>query len=111
MELKVDIRVPMGLLVPEAADFIAECEAAGFSGVGLHDRQHSGRDVHLTLALAAERTCKLTLYPATTNPVTRHPSVTASSAQSLEEIAPGRICSTVGSGYLAVVNIAIPKPH
>ena len=52
MTLKVDIRVPVGLPVQETADFIASCEAAGFSGVGVHDHQHSGRDVFLTLALA-----------------------------------------------------------
>ncbi len=103
--MKVDIRVPVGLPVQETADFIAECEAAGFSGVGVHDHQHSGRDVFLTLALAAERTSRLTLYPATTNPVTRHTMVLASLAHSLEEIAPERVRLTVAPGYLAVGNI------
>ena len=107
--MKVDIRVPVGLPVQETADFIAGCEAAGFSGVGIHDHQHSGRDVFLTLALAAERTSRLTLYPATTNPVTRHPMVLASLAHSLEEIAPERIRLTVGPGYLAVGNIGRPR--
>ena len=105
MAIKVDIRVPVGLPVVETAGFIAECEAAGFSGVGVHDHQHSGRDVYLTLALAAQRTSKMTLYPATTNPVTRHPGVLASLAHTLEEIAPGRVRLTVGPGYLAVGNI------
>mgnify|MGYP001609895634 FL=1 len=109
MALQVDIRVPVGLPVPETADFIAECEAAGFSGVGVHDHQHSGRDVFLTLALAAERTSRIHLYPATTNPVTRHPTVLASLAHSLEEIAPGRVRLTIGPGYLAVANIGHPK--
>ena len=109
MALKVDIRVPVGLPVKETADFIAECERAGFSGVGVHDHQHSGRDVFLTLALAAERTTNITLYPATTNPVTRHPMVVASMAHTLEEIAPGRIRLTVGPGYLAVGNIGRPR--
>lgn len=109
MVLKVDIRVPVGLPLPETADFIAGCEAAGFSGVGVHDHQHSGRDVFLALALAAGRTSGITLYPATTNPVTRHPSVLASLAQSLEEIAPGRVRLTVGPGYLAVANIGRPR--
>ena len=103
--MKVDIRVPMGLPVRETAEFIARCEAAGFSGVGMHDHQHSGRDVFLTLALAAERTSHISLYPATTNPVTRHPMVLASLAHSLEEIAPERVRLTVGPGYLAVGNI------
>ncbi len=107
--MEVDIRVPVGLPVQETADFIAGCEAAGFSGVGVHDHQHSGRDVFLTLALAAERTSRLTLYPATTNPVTRHPMVLASLAHSLEEIAPGRVRLTVGPGYLAVGNIGRPR--
>ncbi|MFI5399978.1 MAG: LLM class flavin-dependent oxidoreductase [SAR324 cluster bacterium] len=109
MAVKIDIRVPVGLPVRETADFIADCEAAGFSGVGVHDHQHAGRDVYLTLALAAERTSRLTLYPATTNPVTRHPGVLASLAHSLEEIAPGRVLLTIGPGYLAVLNIGHPK--
>ncbi len=107
--MKVDIRVPMGLPLPQTADFIAGCEAAGFSGVGMHDHQHSGRDVFLTLALAAERTSRISLYPATTNPVTRHPMVLASLAHSLEEIAPERVRLTVGPGYLAVGNIGRPR--
>jgi 5,10-methylenetetrahydromethanopterin reductase len=109
MPTKVDIRVPVGLPVAETAEFIAGCEAAGFSGVGVHDHQHSGRDVYLTLALAAQLTSKLTLYPATTNPVTRHPGVLASLAHTLEEIAPGRVLLTVGPGYLAVGNIGRPR--
>ena len=107
--MKVDIRVPVGLPAPETADFIAECETAGFSGVGVHDHQHSGRDVFLTLALAAERTSRITLYPATTNPVTRHPMVLASLAHTLEEVAPERIRLTVAPGYLAVGNIGRPR--
>ena len=107
--MKVDIRVPVGLAVQETADFIAGCEAAGFSGVGVHDHQHSGRDVFLTLALAAERTSQLVLYPATTNPVTRHSMVLASLAHTLEEIAPERIRLTVGPGYLSVGNIGRPR--
>ena len=105
--MKVDIRVPVGLPVRETANFIAGCEAAGFSGVGVHDHQHSGRDVFVTLA--AERSSRLTLYPATTNPVTRHPMVLASLAHSLEEIAPERVRLTVGPGYLSVGNIGRPR--
>ena len=107
--MKVDIRVPVGLPVQETADFIARCEAAGFAGVGVHDHQHSGRDVFVALTLAAERTSRLTLYPATSNPVTRHPMVLAALAHSLEEIAPERVRLTVGPGYLSVGNIGRPR--
>ena len=104
-DLSVDIRVPVGLPVLETAAFIERCEAAGFSGVGIHDHQHSGRDVYLTLGLAAARTSHLTLYPATSNPVTRHPAVLASLAHTLEEIAPSRVLLTLAPGFLAVRNI------
>ena len=109
MRLKVDIRVPVGLPLRDTARFIGRCEEAGFSGVGVHDHQHSGRDVYVALALAAERTTRLSLYPATTNPVTRHPMVLASLAHSLEEIAPGRVRLTIGPGFLSVGNIGRPR--
>ena len=103
--LRVDIRVPVGLPVPQMADYILGCEKAGFDGVGVHDHQHSGRDVYVTLALAGQRTSTLDLYPVTSNPVTRHPMVLAALANTLQEIAPGRVKLTVGPGFLAVRSI------
>jgi 5,10-methylenetetrahydromethanopterin reductase len=105
VDVRVDIRVPVGLPLLETAAFIRGCEDAGFAGVGIHDHQHSGRDVYLALALAARQTTHLRLYPATSNPVTRHPAVLASLAHSLEELAPGRIALTLAPGFLAVRNI------
>jgi len=99
--LQIDLRVPVGAPVPRVADFIARCEDAGFDGVGVHDHPHRGRDVYVTLTLAAERTRRLRLYPATSSPVVRHPLLLASAAHSLEEIAPGRVCLTVAPGFLA----------
>ena len=104
-DIKVDIRVPVGAPVPETAAFIQSCEEAGFDGVGVIDHQHTGRDVFVTLAAAATRTSRVTLYPAVTNPVTRHPMVMASVAQSLEEIAPGRVILPIGTGFVSVRNL------
>ena len=107
--MQVDIRVPVGAPVPQVADFIARCEAEGFDGVGVHDHPHSGRDVYVTLALAAQRTTRLRLYPATSSPKVRHPLVLASLAHSLEEIAPSRICLTVAPGFLSVRSIGTSR--
>ncbi len=107
--MQVDLRVPVGLPVPEVADFIARCEDAGLDGVGVHDHPHSGRDVYVTLGLAAARTRHLRLYPATSSPAVRHPLLLASAAHSLEEIAPGRCCLTVAPGFLAVRSIGRPR--
>jgi 5,10-methylenetetrahydromethanopterin reductase len=103
--VKIDIRVPVGLPIAGVADFIGRCEAAGFDGVGVHDHPHSGRDVYVTLALAAQRTRRLRLYPATSSPVVRHPLVLATLASSLEETAPGRTWLTVAPGFLSARSI------
>jgi len=65
--------------------------------------------VYVALALAAARTRRLRLYPATSSPVVRHPLLLASAAHSLEEIAPGRVCLTVAPGFLAARAIGRPR--
>src|SRR5215204_7737738 len=50
--IEVDVRVPVGLPIPEVADFVRRCESAGINGVGIHDHHHSGRDVYVALAYA-----------------------------------------------------------
>lgn len=107
--MQVDIRVPVGLPVLQTADFVQRCEDAGFDGVGVHDHPHSGRDVYVTLGIAAERTRLVRLYPATSSPMVRHPLLLASAAHSLDEIAPGRICLTVAPGFLAPRSIGRPR--
>jgi 5,10-methylenetetrahydromethanopterin reductase len=107
--VRVALRVPVGRPLPELAAFIARCEDAGLDGVGMHDHPSSGRDAYLALALAAQATKRLRLFPATSSPVVRHPLVLASLAHSLEEIAPGRIDLTVAPGFLSTRSIGQPR--
>src|SRR4029079_2328361 len=97
----VSLRVPVGRSLPDIATFIARCEDAGFDGVGIHDHPSSGRDAYLALALAAQYTKRLRLFPATTSPVVRHPLVLASLAHSLEDVAPRALDLTVAPGFLS----------
>lgn len=94
--------MPLGARLPELAQFAASCEQAGLSGVGVPDHHHTGRDAYLALAAMATRTERISLYPATSNVVTRHPLVTASLVNSLDELAPGRAFLTVAPGFLSV---------
>ncbi len=107
--LRVALRVPVGRTLPDIAAFVARCEDAGFDGVGIHDHPSSGRDAYLALALAAQATHHLRLFPATSSPVVRHPLVLASLAHSLEEIAPGRTCLTVAPGFISTRSIGQPR--
>src|SRR5690349_13708889 len=103
--LRVALRVPVGRPLPDMAAFVARSEAAGFDGVGIHDHPSSGRDAYLALALAAQATSRLRLFPATSSPLVRHPLVLASLAHSLDEIAPGRSYLTVGPGFISTRSI------
>ena len=107
--LSVAIRVPVGRPLPEIAAFIAHAEQAGFDGVGIHDHPSSGRDAYLALALAAQATQRIRLFPATSSPVVRHPLVLSSLVHSLEEIAPGRICLTVAPGFISTRTMGKPR--
>jgi 5,10-methylenetetrahydromethanopterin reductase len=104
-EVRVALRVPVGRPLPDLAAFIARCEDAGLDGVGIHDHPSSGRDAYLALALAAQATRRLGLFPATSSPLVRHPLVLASLAHSLDEIAPGRTCLTVAPGFISTRSI------
>ena len=102
MALTVDITDSADVPLEQAGAFAWVAEAAGFDGVGMPDHQGSGRDVFLRLAIAAGQTSRITLFSAVTNPVTRHPSVLASLARSLGELAPGRFRLALGAGDNAV---------
>lgn len=107
--VQVSIRVPLGRPLPELADFAVLCEQAGLSGVGVPDHHHTGRDAYLALAAMAQRTSGITLFPATSNVVTRHALVMASLVSSLDELAPGRAMLTVAPGFLSVEKAGEPR--
>lgn len=109
MTVQVDIRVPVGRPIPQLADFIRTCEDAGLHGVGINDHHHQGRDVYVALAVAAARTSRLSLFPATSNPVTRHPLVLASNINALAEVAPDRVMLTLAPGFISVEKAGHPQ--
>ncbi len=102
MAMRVDIRVPVGAPLPSIVEFAQRCEDAGLHGIGVHDHHHTGRDVYLTLAAVAQQTASLFLYPATSNTVVRPPLLLAALANSLSELAPGRVMLTLAPGFLSV---------
>jgi 5,10-methylenetetrahydromethanopterin reductase len=91
--------------MPQLMRLIQGIEAAGFDGVGILDSQLLCRDTFVTLGQAATHTSRLTLFPAVTNPFTRHASVLASAIQTVEELAPQRIKFVIGTGYTSASTI------
>jgi 5,10-methylenetetrahydromethanopterin reductase len=103
--VQVSLRIPGTAPMPALIQLIQDVEAAGFDGAGILDSQLLCRDTFVTMALAAAHTSGLTLFPAVTNPLTRHASVLASAIQTVEETAPGRIKVVVGTGYTSAHTI------
>jgi len=84
-----------------AAD-VARAETLGWDAALLPDSQLRRRDTYVMLAAAARVTQRITLGPFIANPVTRHPTVTASSIATIDELAPGRTLLGMGAGDTAV---------
>ena len=109
MPLEMHIGGPASAPLARQVAFIRRAEELGFAGVGIADHVEYGHDVYVTLALAAADTSTIQLYPAITNPVTRHPFVLASLASSLAALAPGRIKLAIGPGDTGVIQAGL-KP-
>src|SRR5438128_8511682 len=105
MRVQASLRVPGTMPLPALLTLIRDVEAAGFDGVGILDSQLLCRDTFVTLGLAAVNTSRLMLFPAVTNPLTRHASVLAGAIQTVEELAPGRVKVVIGTGYTSAHTI------
>jgi 5,10-methylenetetrahydromethanopterin reductase len=103
--VRVYLRVPGTAPIPELMKLLQNVEAAGFDGAGVLDSQMICRDTFVTLGQAAVQTSRMTLFPAVTNPFTRHASVLAGGIQSVEELAPGRVKFVIGTGYTSASTI------
>lgn len=88
--------------------FVREVELAdtlGYDMINVGDSQSMYREVYVSLAVAALHTTRARLGPLVTNPVTRHPAVTASAIATIDELSGGRAMLGIGTGDSAVRNL------
>lgn len=94
-----------------AATAAATAEAAGWDGWAVVDSQNLSGDSYVALALAATTTGRLKLATGVTNPVTRHPAVTASAIASIQALSNGRAVLGIGRGDSALAHLGrAPAP-
>jgi 5,10-methylenetetrahydromethanopterin reductase len=82
----------------EFCNRVAEIESLGFGYLWLTDSSLHARNCYSYLTLAAARSSRLRLGTAVTNPVTRHPAITAAAAATVDEISGGRLILGIGAG-------------
>ena len=98
--------------LPELAALAEAAEEAGASAILVAD-EGTDRDLYLTLAAIAQRTRRVLLIGAVTNPYSRHPMATAAAFAALAELAPGRVVAGFGAGgsrVLDPIGLRPPRP-
>jgi len=86
-------------------------EAEGWDGIAFGDSQNLAADLYVELATAAAVTTRVRLSTAVTNPVTRHPAVTASAIAAIHGASGGRAVLGIGRGDSALAHIGLaPAP-
>lgn len=103
------LRVSPYASVQEVVEFTRRVESAGFDGIGFLDSQMINRDLFVTMGLAGAATRRIKLITAVTNPVTRHVSVLANAATTVDDVAPGRVVLWIGRGFSAVNLAGLPE--
>ena len=83
-------------------EYAKRAEEAGWHGIGILDNQNLCGDIYVALALAACATERIQLSTDVTNPVTRHPAVTAGAIASIQEASEGRAVLGIGRGDSAL---------
>ena len=100
--MDIGIRVPIQGRPQDTAAFATRIEDAGLDFMWMPDTPLLAgrwRDTYAHLICSALTTSKIRLGPGVTNPLTRHPVVTASSIITLDETSDGRADLVAGTGY------------
>lgn len=91
--------------VPRVAGWARLCEELGLDFVGVADVQTLWPDLYVVLTQIAGTTTRIRLGPWVTNPVTRHPTVTANAIATIDALSEGRAFLGIGNGDGAVRTI------
>lgn len=91
------------------AELCRATEAAGFELIGVPDTQAANyRELYVAITVAALHTRQARLAPVVTNPLTRHPGVTAAALASLQELSGGRAIFGIGTGDTGAASLGLP---
>ena len=82
----------------EFRSMVERIDALGYSNLWLTDSSLHARNSYAYLTLAAMTSPRLLLGTAVTNPLSRHPAITAAAAATVDEISDGRMILGIGTG-------------
>jgi 5,10-methylenetetrahydromethanopterin reductase len=94
---------------PAFIESVRAAERAGYERAWLVDGQMLWQDLYVYMTHALAATERIVVGSGVTNPLTRHPSVTASAHATLADLHPGRVVLGIGRGDNAVRTLGL-KP-
>lgn len=92
----------------EWIDLVRRVEELGYDDLWITDSSLHAGDCYVYAALALAATSRLVVGTAVTNPLTRHPAITANAFRSLCQLAPGRVVCGVGVGDRPLRALGLP---
>lgn len=90
---------------PNSAKQAQRAEEQGWAGLSFVDSQNLSGDVYVAMASAASATERLQLCTGVTNPITRHPAVTAGAIASIQALSAGRAALGIGRGDSSLAHL------
>ena len=82
-------------------------ESLGYDDLWITDSSLHAGEVYVYATLALQATSRLRVGTAVTNPLTRHPAITANAAATLARLAPGRFVCGIGVGDSPLPEIGV----
>ena len=108
-KMKFSVMFAQGQPLDKAVELWKACEEEGMSMVGVADSPALLRELYVSTTMCVLNTSKVQVITYVTNPISRHPSVTAAAFMTLNELAPGRIGMGIGTGDSAMWGVGL-KP-
>lgn len=86
---------------------VREIEGLGYRHLWITDSSLHTRNCYVQLAVAAMTTSHLVIGTAVTNPLTRHPAITATALATLDELSGGRAVLGIGAGDRPLLELGL----
>ena len=92
----------------EWVELVRWIEGLGFDNLWITDSSTHAGDCYVYATLALQATSRIAVGTAVTNPLTRHPAITANAFRSLSQLAPGRVVCGIGVGDRPLYELGLP---
>ena len=104
------VKLGLAIVSTDIQEYIRQVrmlDDAGIAMIGCGDSQALYHEQLVRCTLTAEHTRRARVGTWITNPITRHPAVSAAAIATIDDIAPGRVFLGVGSGDSTVYNASL----